>query len=544
MFSVPFPLMSAWCRRFGPQAPVGEPARHARLLLAALFILLAPVHSVMAQAEDPAAAADTAEEENGQRTESPATAAQGRLPAARHTLHRIHIDGEELRFAATAGAITLTGNQDRAEADLAYVAYTKEGTDPAQRPVTFAVNGGPGASSAYLHIGVLGPWLLPMEGERIIPSQSVELVENAETWLEFTDLVFVDPVGTGFSRLVNPTDQLRNRYLSVDGDIEALSRFVLRWLTENGRLTSPKYFLGESYGGFRGPLLAEALQTEHGVGLKGMILLSPVLDFGWWAQPDYSPLPLVSLLPSLAAAGMEREDAFSEEKLHEAEAYASGQFAADLLQGVQDGEVVDRVSRRVAELTGLPPDAVRNHDGRIRMDTYARELERREGRVPSNYDTTISGDAPVRGEASRSADAVLDAMKAPLTSAMLRHYRGTLQWLPERSYQLLNSGVNRSWNWGRGRSQPEAVSALRRVLALDPEFRVLVVHGYTDLVTPYFASKLILRQIRSFEPEGRVRQENYRGGHMFYTRGDSRRAFRDDALQLYRAGAGIEEEAR
>ena len=138
-----------------------------------------------------------------------------------------------------------------------------------------------------------------------MPSQPVELVPNPDTWLDFTDLVFVDPVGTGFSRLVEPTDALRDRYLSVEGDIEALADFVLTWLTENGRSGSPKFFLGESYGGFRGPLLAERLQTEEGVGLDGLVLVSPVLDFGWWLQPDHAPLPKVALLPSLAAAAME-----------------------------------------------------------------------------------------------------------------------------------------------------------------------------------------------------------------------------------------------
>ena len=133
---------------------------------------------------------------------------------------------------------------------------------------------------------------------------------NPDTWLDFTDLVFIDPVGTGFSRLVDPDDALRDRYLSVDGDTDAIADFILKWLTENGRTASPKYFVGESYGGFRGPLVAEALATDRGVGLDGLVLVSPVLDFGWWEQPDYSPLPMATLLPSLAAARMERDGAF------------------------------------------------------------------------------------------------------------------------------------------------------------------------------------------------------------------------------------------
>ena len=466
--------------------------------------------------------------------EAAAPGKERRLPPARTGSHVIETQGEELHFQVTAGSLTLQSEEQEPEAELAYVYYRLETEDAEKRPLTFALNGGPGAASAYLHLGVLGPWLLPMEGERIVPSQSIELVENADSWLAFTDLVFIDPVDTGFSRLLADSKSVRDRYLSVEGDIEALARFITRWLTEEGRLASPKYFVGESYGAFRGPLLAEALQTEQGVGLKGLILLSPVLDFGWWAQPDHSPMPFLSSLPSFAAAAMERRDAFSQAKLRAAEDYAAGDFVVDFLQGLQDEEALERLIAGVAEITGLPPNLVADHEGRLDMQAMIRELARDDNLIVSPYDTTITADAPLRGERrGRLPDPVLDAMTAPLTSAMLTHYRDTLEWLPERRYHLLNSDINRAWNWGEGRRQPESVGALRRALALDPELQLLVVHGYTDLVTPYFASELILRQLRPFNPPDRVRQATYRGGHMFYTRADSRRAFRDDALELY-----------
>ena len=408
-----------------------------------------------------------------------------------------------------------------------------DGPQAAARPVTFAVNGGPGAASAYLQIGALGPWLLPMAGERIAPSQDVALVPNAETWLDFTDLVFIDPVGTGFSRLVDPDDALRGRYLSVDGDTDAIADFILKWLTENGRTGSPKYFVGESYGGFRGPLVAEALATDRGVGLDGLVLVSPVLDFGWWQQPEYAPLPMASLLPSLAAARMEREGAFDPADLAEVEDYARGAFVTDLLAGEGDGAAVARLVDRVTALTGLDRAAVAADHGRIDASDYARETRRGSGKRISVYDATVS--AP--GGGPRGHDPVLDAMTAPLTSAMLGHYRDTLGWLPDRRYMLLNTPVSRSWDWGGGRGQPEAMTALAEVLALDPGLRVLVVHGYTDLVTPYFGSALLLDQLPA-EVAGRVGAATYRGGHMFYTRPESRRALRSDAAALYAASAG------
>lgn len=481
----------------------------------------------------PDEAAPAAEAAAGNRNAGFA-AADERLPAARTTRHVLDLGGDRLAFIATAGAITLDARDGTPEADIAFIAYQAEGRTG--RPVTFVVNGGPGAASAYLHLGAVGPWLLPMEGDTISPSQDIALVPNRETWLRFTDLVFVDPPGTGFSRLVDADNRRRRRYFSIDGDIEALARFVTRWLTENGRLASPKFFLGESYGGFRGPLLAETLQTEHGIGLDSAVLLSPVLDFGWWQQPEHNPLPAMTLLPSLAAAAMEREGAYDREALAEAETYAAGAFVTDFLRGLEDAEARDRVVSRVAELTGLPPERVDDHAGRFDAHGFARALHEAEGRLASVYDAGITGPDPRPGQRDgRTPDPVLDAMTAPLTSAILALYRDTLDWLPQRRYSLLDRGVNRAWNWGEGLTQPEALTALGRVLALDESFRVLVVHGTSDLVTPYFASELLLRQLPDFGD--RVTRDTFRGGHMFYTRSDSRRAFAEAARRLIGASA-------
>ena len=250
--------------------------RHLWLSLALALALAAPVQAQQ-PAPRPAGDAPAAERRENRAVEP------GALPANSVTRHRLQLPGRELSFTAIAGSMPLVDRAGKVEADIGFVAYLRDdGEDPARRPVTFALNGGPGAASAYLHLGVLGPWRLPLDGPTLPPSSAPVLVPNNETWLDFTDLVFIDPVGTGYS-LTRPgtPDDLRNRLLSVDGDIEALSTVMTRWLKENGRLRSPKFFTGESYGGFRGPLLAEKLQTDHGVGLSGLVLLSPVLDFGW-----------------------------------------------------------------------------------------------------------------------------------------------------------------------------------------------------------------------------------------------------------------------
>ncbi len=456
-----------------------------------------------------------------------------RLPAAVTTRHELSLPDRRLTFTATAGAITLT-DRGREEAEIGFVAYVLDAPEDAPRPVTFAMNGGPGAAAAYLHLGAMGPWRLAMDDEATASPQPAGLVANAETWLDFTDLVFIDPVGTGFSRLIGDNASQRERYLSVAGDIDAAARFILAWLDENGRRAAPVHFVGESYGGFRGPLLAERLQARDGLALAGMVLVSPVLDFGWWGQPDHGPLPRISVLPSLAAAAMEKRGEFSSEDLRAVEDYAAGEYLTDLMRGERDDAAVARIVARVADVTGLDPDLVARHAGRIGIGEFARELFAEEGRIASIYDAGVTADAPARAsENERRPDPVLHAMTMPLTQAMLSIYREKLHWLPERRYVLLSRSVNREWDWGSERMPPEVLSPLRRLLARDPDLRLLVAHGYTDLVTPYFASELVLRQLPQTLAGTRLRQATYRGGHMFYTRNASRQAFRADAAWLY-----------
>jgi carboxypeptidase C (cathepsin A) len=467
------------------------------------------------------------QERGGQRVE------RSQLPPESVTRHDLVLPGRTLRFTATAGHLTLTDPQGTPQAEYGFVAYTLDGTEPGTRPITFAINGGPGASSAYLHLLALGPWRLPLNGPRIAPSTSPSLVPNAETWLDFTDLVFIDPPGTGYARVLGG-DQVRERFYSVEGDLDGLAAFVMRWLKEKNRLVSPKFFVGESYGGFRGPLLAEKLQTDQGIGLRGLVLISPVLDFAWMNQPAHAPWVHVTRLPSMAAAAMERKADVDREALRDVEQYASGPYLTDLMRGLQDREAVERVSTRVAELTSLDPALVRQLAGRVDMATFQREFQRRNREVVSAYDADVAGYDPNPTSAqARYEDPVLSAMTAPLTSAILDHLGRTLNYKPEGRYNLLNGSISGAWRWGRGRGQPENISELRQSLALDPKLRVLVAHGFTDLVTPYFASQLLLNQVPEYGPEQRLTLQIYGGGHMFYSRDNSRRTFRADAARLY-----------
>ena len=453
-----------------------------------------------------------------------------RLPADVTTDQTVELPGRTLRFKAIAGSIPINNTEGKLQAEIAYIAYVRPDGDAAARPVTFAFNGGPGASSAYLHLGAMGPWRLPLDG--ITPSSTPIVVPNPETWLDFTDLVFVDPVGTGYSRFINTSDEVRKQFWSVDGDIDVLATFMRKWIEKNGRQASKKFIAGESYGGIRAPRLASKL-NEQGVGVSGLVLVSAPLDLGWRGG-RHSPLGWVARLPSMAAAVREEKSPFDREALREVERYAGGEYLQDLLRGERDSAAVERITARVAPLTGLDPALVRRRAGRIDMRTFQRE--RSHGSVVSMYDATVRGiDPDPSASYSNFEDPVLNGLRAPLSSAMTSLYARTLNWRVEEPYQLLNGRVNSRWDWGAGRSTQEIVSDLRSVLAADPKLRVLVTHGASDLVTPYFETQMILDQMPAFATPDRLKSTVYGGGHMYYSRDASRRALRDDAMELYRA---------
>ncbi len=496
----------------------GRLVRHSLLavLLAVSFGIAA--HGQTPQAADAPAAA---------REAAAPTLDNRHLPADVTTQHTLELPDRTLRFSATAGAIQLADDKGVPRADVAFIAYRLDGADPRSRPVTFVFNGGPGMASGWLQVGAVGPWRIRLGADATIPSAQPDPLPNEDTWLDFTDLVFIDPPGTGYSRILASGDEARRSLWSVDGDIAALAEVIRRWLDRNERIVSPKYLLGESYGGFRAPRLARALQSDQGVGVGGLVLVSPALEIGGGGR-TFDPFRWVTRLPSMAAASRAAKGRVAPDMLADVEQYASTDYLLDLLHGVRDAAAVSRISEHVAALIGLDPTLVARYRGRIDSEVFLHEVGRAEGRVASAYDATITRADPFPHTAfSEYADPVLDGMKAPVSSAMVAIYTGRLHWNPENAYHLANDEIFRQWQWGRGLARPEAVSSLQATLALDPRMRVLIAHGMFDLVTPYFATKLILDQIPEFAVPERVRLAIYPGGHMFYTDDASRAALRE-----------------
>jgi carboxypeptidase C (cathepsin A) len=499
-------------------------------LAAALFAFGAAIS--FGHADEAAPPTQAQEKAESERAPS-ATTPPHPLPAPATTQHVVDLPGRSLHFHAIAGAIPLSDAQSgEPQADVAFTAFLLDGADAATRPVSFIFNGGPGAASAWLDLGAIGPWRLNLGAPPYSPSAAPVPVDNAETWLDFTDLVFIDPPGTGYSRILAKGEAARRHFYSVEGDIETLAVVIRKWLAENKRLTSPKFIVGESYGGFRAPKLARRLQDQEGVGVSAIAMISPVIDFSWFEGTN-NPLTFATRLPSQAAAARGLEGADGREKLADVEAYAAGPYVTDLLRGESDPAALSRMSEAVARFTGLDPAFVRRLGGRIDAASFARERGRAEGKVSSLYDAEVAGfDPSPHAASSEYSDPVLDAVKTPLASAMAALTAGRLGWPVNARYEILNEAVSHQWDWDGGRSKTQALSDIKQALALDPRFRVLIAHGLTDQVTPYFASKLLIDQIPPMGDGARVKLKVYGGGHMLYLNDASRAALREDARRL------------
>jgi carboxypeptidase C (cathepsin A) len=501
--------------------------RHARIVLAlVLFSIPAGAHAEDAAppSQQQSASAPLGQKDGGARAGantpgSPAATEQHRLPPDSTTKQTLSLPGRTLSFAATAGSIRLFDDKGEPQADLAYTSYQLDDADPRTRPVTFVFNGGPGAASAWLQFGDAGPWRLAMNGDAANSSA-------------FTDLVFIDPVGTGYSRFVATGDDVRKRFFSVDGDVSSISVMIRRWLEKYDRLTSPKFVAGESYGGIRGPKIVRNLQTDQGVGVKGLILVSPVLDFREFMGS--SILQYVWSLPTMAAVAREREKgSVTRADMADVERYARNDFVTDLLKGEADAEATNRIADRVAALTGIDQAVSRRLAGRFDAIEFRREFDRKNGKVTGRFDASVMGfDSNPDSSFYLFGDPSAEPLFAPLTSAAVDLTTRKLNWRPDGSYNLMNAEAEKSWNWGRGLDPPESIGQLRQILALDPKLKLLVAHGLFDLATPYFGSKILLDQLPAYATPDRVKLVIYPGGHMFYSRDASRQAFRTEVQAM------------
>jgi carboxypeptidase C (cathepsin A) len=462
-----------------------------------------------------------------------------------------------LEYTATAKWMVLRKN-DKPSAEVFSISYIADSAS-VDRPVTFVFNGGPGASSVYLHVGAVGPRRLEFPGGSL-PTVPAKLVDNDASWLDFTDLVFVDPVGTGFSRVIEPEpekdgEKKKNgkdgkdefdpkQYFSVRKDLEAMCEVMARWLSENGRWGSPVFVAGESYGGYRTGRLVRMVQEEAGIGLNGAILISPALEpvhlgivLGGWG--DYDVEPWVDVLPTMAAAAVYhgRSRAFAqgtpvEEFLPEVEVFATTDYASFLTRGAaMPAEERERVLGRFADLTGLDPKYVKRAEGRVRIFQFQRELLRGTGKVVGRYDATFTSYDPFPDrEPFGGADPTLTGFNPAFATAVNRRLRQELGVETDREYKLLSVDVVMAWKNDEAslyfHAAEGAVDDFRYGLAMNPHMKAFITHGWYDLMTPYYKSDRF-RNLLRLDPSlaDRVTVRHFMGGHMFYSWEESRRGF-------------------
>jgi len=453
------------------------------------------------------------------------------LPPDAHVAQTMQLDGKPLHYTATVGTLPVFDKDGKKSGEVVFTSYIIEG---AGRPVTFAMNGGPGAASVYLNLGAIGPKRVKFGDEGDSPSDPAVLSDNQGTWRDFTDRVFIDPIGTGFSRSLVNAAETKTQFFGVDADIHYLSRVIYDWLVKNGRLGSRKYFVGESYGGYRGPRITHYLQSQLGVALNGVVLVSPYLNPAQDENGDLSPIPWMLTLPSITAARLERQHKLTPQAMQQVIAYTRGEYATDLLKGRSDPQAMTRLVKRVTEMTGLEEEFVRRAGGRLEIGAYLREVFREQGKIGSVYDSNVTSYDPFPfAPYQRSNDPLLESIIAPTTTAMVDFVTRVVGWKTDARYNALSYDVSGQWERDSRSLHAGAVPDLRQSVAADPRIRFLIAHGWNDLSCPFMGSVLTVDQMPLMGDPSRVSVREYPGGHMFYSRADSQTALRKDVQEMF-----------
>jgi len=455
------------------------------------------------------------------------------LPADKSTTQTVTVNGKTLHYTATVGTIMLKSRDDKPTGVVMYTAYTVD-EGKGHRPVTFALSGGPGASSVYLNLGAFGPKHIAFANEGDSPSDPATLMDNPGTWLDFTDLVFIDPIGTGFSRTLVDEAETKKLFFGATPDIEYLSLVVYKWLVKNDRLLDKKYLVGESYGGYRGPRMTHYLQSQLGVAMNGLVLVSPYLNpqFG---DGNLSPIPWMITLPSITAAHLEATGKLTPQAMQDVIAYTRGDYASALLKGRSDAAATQAMIAHVTEMTGLDPTFVKYSGGRLETGAYLREVHRSQGLIGSVYDSNVTAPDPFPySSQQQSNDPILESIIAPTTSAMVDFITHTVGWKTDDRYYALSGDVNRQWD-RQTDLRLGAVADLRQAVAADPKLQVLIVHGWNDLSCAFMGSVLSVDQMPVMGDPGRVQVHEFPGGHMFYTRPANQAGLHDLAQKMVAA---------
>jgi len=461
------------------------------------------------------------------------------------TSHTTTIEGQAIAYTATAGTLNLEDAKHADRASVFYVAYVKDGVDdPSTRPVTFCFNGGPGSSAVWLQLGAFGPRRVEMSDAAAPLPPPYDLVDNAFGLLDLTDLVFVDPVGTGFSRPVGKAKG--EEFHSVKGDVESVGAFIAKWISRYARWNSPRFLAGESYGTTRAAGLVHHLQ-ERGIVCNGLVLLGLALDFTTFVFEPGNDLPNVLYLPTYAATSwyhdrLDERPPDLHDFLEEVREFAVETYAPALLRGA--GLPADRkhaLAQRLAAYTGLPAGEIEARDLRIEYLWYAKRVLGEPGRTVGRLDSRFVGIDPDTHHPRATSDPSFDAPIGPYSALINDHLRRHLGWESDDEYEVLSIAVNEAWKWDQDAHMgfPHVVQDLRRALLANPHLKVLVASGLYDLATPFFASAYTVDHLDVDESlRANVRLCWYEAGHMMYVHPPSLAKLRADLKGWYADALG------
>jgi carboxypeptidase C (cathepsin A) len=498
------------------------------------FCLIATLAAPLAAQQPPSAEKAKAAEAGKPEDKKPAPQEK-----SSRTQHSITLDGQRIPYTATAGTILLKDEEGTPKATVFSIAYTRDGVkDPGSRPVTFSFNGGPGSASVWVHMGAFGPKRVERDAEGMSLKPPGRLIDNDLSILDETDLVFIDPVATGYSRTAPGQDA--KQFHGVRQDVESVGEFIRLWVTRNQRWASPKFIAGESYGTTRAAGLARFLDERYGMQLNGLVLISSVLN---WQNQEFhtgNDMPYIIHLPTYAATAWYHKKLAPELQrdlratLREVEEFSRTEYALALLEGDRlSPERRKEIAAKVARYSGLSTDYVERTNLRIDIYRFVKELLRGEGKTVGRIDTRFTGrDLDAAGE-SFEYDPSMASVTGPYVTMLNDYLRRELKFEDDLIYEFSNRKVH-PWDYGEfGNQYLNMAEYLRQAMVRNPDLKVLLTAGYYDLATPYFDSFLTVDHL-GLPPELRdnVRITTYEAGHMMYIRAADHRKLKQDMVEF------------
>lgn len=494
-----------------------------RVLILISFVFLVGVFCVNAQTPSP----------QPQRTPE-ASAYKEEPPVV--TKHTARIGQRQLNYTVTTGFMPIRNDRTgEVEAKIFYMAYTLDGTaDQAKRPLMFSFNGGPGSASVWLHMGALGPRRVKMLDDGMMPPPPYETADNEHTWLGETDMVFIDPVGTGYSRATKP--EFGPKFWGVNGDIESVGEFIRLYLGRAERWSSPLFLVGESYGTTRAAGLSNYL-FEHGIGLNGIVLVSTVMNFGSIRFAENNEMPIVLIFPSYTSTAWYHKKLPPEQQrrplrdvLKDAENFAANEYLPaliriDKLTPQEKQNLLDKFSM----YTGLSKEFIDRSNFRIELNEFLKELLRGQRRTVGRLDSRFTGIDRDAAGTGTEFDPSMTAIRTPYTSVFNDYVRRELNFKSDSEYWILGGGINSPWNWNVDNAYADTSQALGSAMRKNPYMKVFVAQGYYDMATPYFAAEY---SVSAMNLDPQIRRnfsfEYYEAGHMMYIEKNSLKKLKDD----------------